>query len=85
MASYNATRTGGSDDPQLFRRLRAEHFPELPPLNATDLPTDLQSRVAAIEEKRRELERIRDRLRDLREQQREAAGSAPDTSHFEET
>lgn len=85
MESYNATRAGDGGDGKRFRRLREEHFPEVAPLNATDLPEDVQRRVAAIDAKRRELERIRDRLHDLKEERRLAAGGAPDTSHFEET
>jgi hypothetical protein len=85
LSAYKDSRNQGNNDPQLFRKLQAEHFPDMPDLSTAAVPESLRERLDQLESKRRQLERVRDKLKDLVEQRRVEAGGVPDTSHFEET
>jgi hypothetical protein len=83
LTEYKDSREKGNEDPQLFRKLQMEHFPDKPNLSTDNIPESLQERLNEIEAKRQHLERIRDQLKELAEQRRLTEGGAPDTSQFE--
>jgi hypothetical protein len=65
-------------------RLRSQHFPELPELNATEASESLTERLKLLESKRKQLDELRQKLKDLEERKRMDAGGAPSSSVFEE-
>lgn len=67
LATFKRKRQEGDQDPELLVKLRKEHFPNLPEVNASIDNGDIKDKLRVLSEKRQQLEGLKRKLQAMKE------------------
>lgn len=67
LATFKKKREEGDKDPELLTKLRKEHFPHLPDVNASMDADDVKAKLKYLSEKREQLEVLKRKLQGMKE------------------
>eukprot|EP00892_Ulva_mutabilis_P009550 jgi/Ulvmu1/6968/UM033_0025.1 len=67
LATFKKKRQDGDQDPELLAKLRKEHFPDLPDVNASLATGDIKDKLQMLSQKRKQLEILKRKLEGLKQ------------------
>lgn len=67
LATFKKKRQEGDKDPELLVKLRNEHFPNLPEVNASMDAADIKDKLRVLAEKRQQLQGLKRKLQAVKE------------------